>query len=92
MYWYWYLSTGTGTWLVEYWLQLWFTSSFKYLIEHASDSVQFLVGESDIVRLALSVLLGPVFGSRDYFSGLAVFLDTYANQNGPHNVRSLLVS
>jgi len=35
----------------------------------------------------LFVLLGPVFGSRDYFSGLAVFLDTYANQNGPHDVR-----
>lgn len=28
---------------------------------------------------------GPVFGSKDYFVGLAVFLDTYANQNGPHN-------
>ena len=30
--------------------------------------------------------LGSVFGSRDNFSGLAVFLDTYANQNGQHNV------
>jgi mannose-binding lectin 2 len=29
--------------------------------------------------------LGPVFGGKDYFVGLAVFLDTYANQNGPHN-------
>ncbi|XP_053946427.1 vesicular integral-membrane protein VIP36 [Anastrepha ludens] len=28
---------------------------------------------------------GPVFGSKDYFSGLAVILDTYSNQNGPHN-------
>ncbi|OQR77281.1 VIP36 protein-like [Tropilaelaps mercedesae] len=28
---------------------------------------------------------GPVFGSRDHFQGLGVFLDTYANQNGHHN-------
>ncbi|GMT06902.1 hypothetical protein PENTCL1PPCAC_29076 [Pristionchus entomophagus] len=27
---------------------------------------------------------GPVFGSKDYFRGLAVFLDTYSNHNGPH--------
>jgi mannose-binding lectin 2 len=26
--------------------------------------------------------LGPVYGSRDYFMGLGVFLDTYANQDG----------
>ena len=30
---------------------------------------------------------GDVFGSRDYFSGLAVIADTYSNHNGPHNVR-----
>lgn len=29
---------------------------------------------------------GPVFGSRDYFSGMAIILDTYSNHNGPHNV------
>ncbi|CAL1261535.1 unnamed protein product [Larinioides sclopetarius] len=28
---------------------------------------------------------GTVFGSMDYFHGLGIFLDTYANQNGPHN-------
>uniref|UniRef100_A0A8R1DXR2 L-type lectin-like domain-containing protein n=1 Tax=Caenorhabditis japonica TaxID=281687 RepID=A0A8R1DXR2_CAEJA len=28
--------------------------------------------------------LGPVFGGKDYFSGLGVFLDTYSNHNGPH--------
>lgn len=28
---------------------------------------------------------GSVFGSKDYFHGLGLFLDTYANQNGPHN-------
>ncbi|CAG9118837.1 unnamed protein product [Plutella xylostella] len=27
---------------------------------------------------------GPVFGSKDYFSGLAVLLDTYSNHNGAH--------
>lgn len=27
---------------------------------------------------------GPVFGNRDYFTGLGVILDTYANQNGVH--------
>lgn len=29
---------------------------------------------------------GPVFGSKDYFSGLAIFIDTYSNHNGEHNV------
>lgn len=29
---------------------------------------------------------GSVFGSKDLFSGLAIILDTYSNQNGPHNV------
>jgi len=28
---------------------------------------------------------GAVFGSKDYFSGLAVIVDTYSNHNGPHN-------
>lgn len=28
---------------------------------------------------------GPVFGSRDVFSGLGIFIDTYSNQNGEHN-------
>jgi len=32
------------------------------------------------------MVLGPVFGSMDYFQGLAVILDTYSNHNGPHNV------
>ena len=27
---------------------------------------------------------GPIFGNRDYFTGLAVIFDTYANQNGAH--------
>ena len=30
--------------------------------------------------------LGPVFGSKDFFHGLGIFLDTYSNHNGPHNV------
>jgi len=29
--------------------------------------------------------MGPVFGSKDNFMGLAVYLDTYSNHNGPHN-------
>lgn len=28
---------------------------------------------------------GPVFGSKDFFSGLAIIVDTYSNHNGPHN-------
>lgn len=31
------------------------------------------------------LMLGPVFGSKDFFNGLAIFLDTYANQNGQHH-------
>ena len=29
---------------------------------------------------------GPVFGSKNFFSGLAIFFDTYSNQNGEHAV------
>jgi len=42
-----------------------------------------------MLMYVLLVRLGPVFGSRDFFSGLAVFVDTYANQNGQHNVSLL---
>lgn len=35
------------------------------------------------------ILLGPVFGYSDFFHGLAIFMDTYSNHNGPHNVSSL---
>ncbi|TRY76271.1 hypothetical protein TCAL_12004 [Tigriopus californicus] len=28
---------------------------------------------------------GPVFGSKDMFSGFAIIADTYSNHNGPHN-------
>jgi len=28
---------------------------------------------------------GPVFGSKDHFSGLSIIADTYSNHNGPHN-------
>eukprot|EP00088_Acartia_fossae_P068691 TRINITY_DN8763_c0_g1_i1.p1 TRINITY_DN8763_c0_g1~~TRINITY_DN8763_c0_g1_i1.p1 ORF type:complete len:328 (+),score=38.70 TRINITY_DN8763_c0_g1_i1:53-1036(+) len=28
---------------------------------------------------------GPVFGSKDLFSGLVILADTYSNHNGPHN-------
>lgn len=34
---------------------------------------------------------GPVFGSKDFFHGLAVILDTYSNHNGPHNVSFVCV-
>lgn len=30
-------------------------------------------------------IVGPVFGSKDYFRGLGIFLDTYSNHNGPHS-------
>ncbi|KAG8172390.1 hypothetical protein JTE90_024476 [Oedothorax gibbosus] len=35
--------------------------------------------------LKVSGVPGSVFGSLDFFHGLGIFLDTYANQNGPHN-------
>jgi len=28
---------------------------------------------------------GSVFGNKDFFCGLGIFLDTYSNHNGPHN-------
>nr|CAG4651043.1 EOG090X07L3 [Simocephalus serrulatus] len=31
------------------------------------------------------MIKGPVFGSKDFFHGLAIILDTYSNHNGPHN-------
>jgi mannose-binding lectin 2 len=30
--------------------------------------------------------IGDVFGSKDYFHGLGIILDTYSNNNGAHNV------
>ncbi|ODM91459.1 VIP36-like protein [Orchesella cincta] len=35
---------------------------------------------------------GPIFGSKDYFMGMAVFVDTYSNHNGPHNHQHPYVS
>ena len=32
--------------------------------------------------------IGNVFGSKDYFTGLGVFFDTYSNHNGEHKVGS----
>jgi len=29
--------------------------------------------------------VGDVFGGKDYFTGMGIFLDTYSNHNGPHN-------
>jgi hypothetical protein len=29
---------------------------------------------------------GPVFGSKDNFRGMGIFIDTYSNHNGPHTV------
>ncbi len=31
-------------------------------------------------------VIGDVFGYKNYFHGLAIFLDTYSNHNGHHNV------
>ncbi|XP_063629761.1 vesicular integral-membrane protein VIP36 [Cydia splendana] len=31
------------------------------------------------------MMYGPVFGSKDYYTGLAIILDTYSNHNGAHN-------
>ena len=39
--------------------------------------------------LHLPTCPGPVFGSRDYFTGLGIFFDTYSNHNGPHDVSAL---
>ncbi|XP_055331516.1 VIP36-like protein [Paramacrobiotus metropolitanus] len=36
--------------------------------------------------------LGPVFGNKDFFSGLAIFMDTYNNHNGAHNHEHPFVS
>lgn len=46
-----------------------------------------LYGDGMVIWYARDRMIGgPVFGSKDYFSGLAVILDTYSNHNGPHNV------
>jgi len=29
--------------------------------------------------------VGDVFGGKDHFTGMGIFLDTYSNHNGPHN-------
>lgn len=30
--------------------------------------------------------VGSVFGSKDFFTGLGIFFDTYSNHNGEHKV------
>lgn len=39
-----------------------------------------------ILKQSLSSLLGPVFGSKDNFLGLGVFVDTYPNEEKQHEV------
>lgn len=34
--------------------------------------------------------VGSVFGSKDYFTGLGIFFDTYSNHNGEHKVSQKL--
>ena len=41
--------------------------------------------------MTFELFIGPVFGYQDLFHGLAIFMDTYSNHNGPHNVRILFV-
>ncbi len=43
---------------------------------------------SSCLFLTCAEFLGEVFGSKDFPHGLAIFLDTYSNHNGPHNVSS----
>ncbi|CRK88215.1 CLUMA_CG001996, isoform A [Clunio marinus] len=38
------------------------------------------------------MIVGPVFGSKDLFSGLAIIVDTYSNHNGPHNHQHPFIS
>jgi hypothetical protein len=49
-----------------------------------------LFGDGMVIWYAKERMVpGPVFGSKDYFSGLAVIMDTYSNHNGEHNVTFL---
>ena len=52
--------------------------------------MQFLDTKVKMISCALFVnvfaITGPVFGSKDFFVGLAIIADTYSNHNGPHNV------
>ena len=45
---------------------------------------------SDMTHSILFNVSGPVFGSKDYFVGLAIIADTYSNHNGPHNVSFII--
>lgn len=45
-----------------------------------------LFGDGMVIWYAKERMIqGPVFGSKDFFHGLAIVLDTYSNHNGPHN-------
>lgn len=45
-----------------------------------------LFGDGFVIWYARDrMIVGPVFGSKNYFSGLAIVVDTYSNHNGPHN-------
>ncbi len=38
------------------------------------------------MNLLIFFFIGPVFGYQDYFNGLAIIMDTYANKIGHHTV------
>nr|CAG4648696.1 EOG090X07L3 [Polyphemus pediculus] len=45
-----------------------------------------LFGDGFVIWYAKERMVkGPVFGSKDYYHGLGIILDTYSNHNGPHN-------
>lgn len=74
-------KTG-GVWNTQpVWSRDWeFQVSFK-----VSGSTGDLFGDGMAIwYISEPNLMGPVFGGRDYFRGMAVFLDTYSNHNGPH--------
>jgi mannose-binding lectin 2 len=65
------------------------TGKYSYTIHH----IFFIYFYQDILLQLLTykcLYAGPVFGSRDFFSGLGIFFDTYSNQNGEHAVSFFL--
>ena len=47
--------------------------------------IAFCIKQSSFMYF-LPFFIGDVFGYENFFTGLAVFIDTYSNHNGPHNV------
>ena len=75
---------GSGKELFGDGFAIWYAREPKIIGKYLNDLSHHAVRSNSPIGILLCP--GPVFGYVDYFHGLAIFMDTYSNHNGPHNV------